>query len=439
MLPKREIMQFPKLPLLESFCSTYSIHSPDLNRTVLVCVQHLLETTGSLLEQLLSLGLPSGQIYVLGKIYSNNWDVQRGLIDRGINVIKSSLVAKPGFYDEVLKDDVARMWHAVVERTDFWRDKDRLVVLDDGGFAIAGIPQSATKKLKVIGIEQTMSGLATGRAGNSDVVPVIEVASSAAKKYVEPPMICEATLSRLAIPIFERNREAIFGVVGLGNIGQAIVLGLLRRKAKVLGFDKDISQLSTLRGIKECSSIQEVFEESDIIFGCTGTDILDNSNWWKSLRGRKLLVSCSSQDREFASILASIKQTDPRLALDDVDIRLYSGDLKVVRGGFPANFDGSSESVPSKDIQMTRGLLLAAIEQAVLPLDRECVGEMLDPELQRYVVSRWFELEPNRASSYGAQLLNKFLDLDWIERHSGGKIRKPVSIAASAEVSASPL
>jgi S-adenosylhomocysteine hydrolase len=424
---------FPKLPLLEEVCQNFAPPRIRLDRTVIVCVQHLLETTGSLFECLVDLGVRPAHLFALGKLYSSCAEVESSLKRGGIQVIDHSRINQLGRYDEALEADARRMWQFVLRSID-WKKIQHLVVLDDGGFGIAGMPE-IPPHVSIVGIEQTMSGLASMRFGGSRPIPVIEVASSAAKKYIEPPMICDATFAKLAIPLFAQNAGATFGVVGLGNIGRAIANGLLQRKAKVTVFDGDRDRMAAVNGTVGCHSVQDVFERSDVIFGCTGRDIVGSSGWWTRLQGRKLLVSCSSQDREFASILRNLKLR-PSSPVDDIHVALERGELLVARGGFPANFDGSRESVPSDDIQMTRSLLLAAVLQALFPVRRESGREMLDAEFQRFVVSRWAKLQPHRSVWYAPGLLEKFTAIDWIEKNSGGNIRREAYLTAEASGSA---
>ena len=357
---------------------------------------------------------------------------------RRTDTIDPSPVTRRGHYDEVLKKDVARMWKSAVRLTN-WENVSHLVILDDGGYGIAGLPSSIREGLSIVGIEQTMSGLAQGRNGNSNTIPVIEVASSAAKKSLEPPMICEATFTKLTIPLFERNPNAVFGVVGLGNIGRAIATGLLQRKARVLGYDKDPVQMKSVKGIVACASIQEVFKRSDVILGCTGTDTIGDEGWWKSLTGCKLLISCSSQDREFSSMLTTLDGASDQNALRDIVFSTANGEITVVRGGFPANFDGSGESVQKDDIQMTRALLLSAVLQAIYAGKRGHGGTMLEPEFQRFIVSHWIELQSHRLHWFESGLIDKFKDLEWIEQNSGGKLSRESFAAATANGSSGGL
>ena len=178
-----------------------------------------------------------------------------------------------------------------------------------------------------------------------------------------------------------------------------------------------------------CNSLEELYSKSTTIFGCTGKDTLAGQEWWPKLNGEKVLISCSSQDLEFRSALVSLNDgkqapVSQRQLTCEVTVPLSEGKLRILRGGFPVNFDGSRESVPAADIQMTRGLLLGAILQAASLIESGQTNPeriMLLPEVQRLVVSEWIQIRASRRKSFEPWLLNSFLqdDLGWIAANSG--------------------
>jgi hypothetical protein len=386
-----------------------------------VCVQHLLETTGCLIQTLVSLGLKPPNIYILGKAYSSNSSVEGRLRGLGVHVVEAGRQLRWGEYSTQLTEDVSRLWNRVGEGIEAQRP-DALVVLDDGGFCIKGMP--AFRDLPVVGIEQTMSGLALLDA--PPPFPVVDVASSAAKQWIEPPMISEAVLARLQS---YRLPESPIGVVGFGNIGKAMTQTLSRIQSPILAFDENIGPEGKSGTTAFCDSLATVFE--------VGNDLRMHrqryfgwKDWWPQLTGERLLISCSSQDMEFRSILLSLNDGNHELVssqqlTSEVTVPLGQGKLQIMRGGFPVNFDGSKESVPAADIQMTRGLLLGAILQAVSFIGdgyTRPLRTMLLPELQRLVVSEWIQIRASRRTSFEPWLLDRFLqdDLSWIANNSGG-------------------
>jgi len=424
---------FAPLPLLDRIASQVPGLRASFSVVTLVCVQHLLETTGSLIQTLVSLGIKPPSIYVLGKAYSSNSSVEKRLRGLGVHVVQAGRQLRWGEYSTQLTEDVSRLWKQVADGMEA-RRPDALIVLDDGGFCIKGMP--SFRDLAVVGIEQTMSGLAL--LDVPPLCPVIDVASSAAKQWIEPPMISEAVLARL-----ERYRlpDSPVGVVGFGNIGRAMTQTLSRRQSLVSVFDENIGSEGKSGATVFCESLSELYSKSETIFGCTGKDTLAGKDWWPKLTGEKLLISCSSQDMEFRSILLTLN--DELVSLEqltsEVTVPLCQGKLRILRGGFPVNFDGSKESVPAADIQMTRGLLLGAIFQAASLIGNgptKPLRTMLLPELQRLVVSEWIQIRSSRRKCFERWLLDKFLqdDLSWIAANSGGVPQETASERWAAKV-----
>jgi hypothetical protein len=175
-----------------------------------------------------------------------------------------------------------------------------------------------------------------------------------------------------------------------------------------------------------CSSLEELFEKSDCIFGCTGESLLDGCTWWRNLVGKRTLISCSSGDREFQTVLRVLNDsaTRGRNKLADSWISVGRSKFLVIRGGFPVNFDGSPESVSGIDIQLTRALLLAGVIQAARRNTRLGDGYqplMLEPEVQKFIVENWLRLVPQRRQNYAPEVLQIFARLPLIAQHSGGE------------------
>ena len=410
---------FPKLPTLERLKSS-GIPKRLLARTGLVAVQHLLETTGSLFEALIDAGLPAHQIHVLGKAYSTNDRVARKLSELGIRVHETQQPFPWGGYDEHLRLAATAMWQSVAD----WAcppDIDRLVVLDDGGHATTTVPRELAGRLPIAGVEQTMSGL-HGTDDTSLPIPVVAVASSAAKTIIEPLMIREAVFRRvagLAGPLAKRS----MGVIGAGNIGQAIVRGILENAQQVSVYDPEASRLPHDPRVRVCTTAGELLSRCEVLWGCSGADFFDGLELHQVAGATRTLISCSSSDREFRTLL---HQLNDRAALDgvsrfaDLDIACDGVRLDIRRGGFPINFDGSPESVPSSDIQMTRGLLFAGVMQAcAYSADKTTV--MLAPEAQRTVVDAWFATRSDRDGRLRPELVDQFADHEWIAQFSGGR------------------
>jgi hypothetical protein len=140
----------------------------------------------------------------------------------------------------------------------------------------------------------------------------------------------------------------------------------------------------------------------------------------------KSLISCSSEDIEFRSLLRFIQDTSVGKRhicslLDDV---IYETERKaktqIYRGGLPINLDNSKEFERPVEIQLTRGLLLGAIIQAISLLPSLKEGRhylyTLRPTTQQFVVRKWsVDL---KIETHLGNLLSFFEDVNWINDHS---------------------
>jgi S-adenosylhomocysteine hydrolase len=422
---------FPALPLLERVKAQFANRRAPLHNVGMVCLQHLVETTGSLFEELIGLGLNPDHTFILGKLYSTNPSVESRLRELGFQVLPSRAPNAWGTYETHLQVEIEEMWNNAASK---FRSSsvDQIVALDDGGCVLASVPRSVRLSLPVTGVEQTMSGIALQVAGQVHI-PVVQVATSAVKKLLEPFLIQQAVFQRVSQREFFR-REISCGVVGLGSIGTAVLAALLERNSSVNVFDKqeDIANGGLPPGVVRCSSLEELFRKSDCIFGCSGTDLLKGADWWKSISGSKVLVSCSSHDREFQTILKSLNDDQKKQSnkLADTVVRTQGGEWLVMRGGFPANFDGSLESVAEADIQLTRALLMGGILDAAqlgTKPDGGYSSLMLSPRLQSFVVNQWLDLVPPKRDSYSPQILGIFRDTARIADYSAGEAVIPLA------------
>jgi hypothetical protein len=100
---------FPRLPVLDRLIDKFAGGGRPFEGVGVVCVQHLLETTGSLLEALIRLGVQPEHIFVLGKLYSNCPEVQTRLRSIGVRVMDSRVPGQWGGYHVHLHDEAVQM------------------------------------------------------------------------------------------------------------------------------------------------------------------------------------------------------------------------------------------------------------------------------------------------------------------------------------------
>ena len=351
------------LPVVDNLLkeNQHLLRQEPLKNTVIVYVHHALQTSINVINSLLMLGAKPAFIYILGKSYSENKAVVQHLKALGVTYIDSSAQIGFGEYKRAFKSDINYLWMLVEKHLE-----DRIsdiLVLDHGGHAIQSIPQTVKNAYKIIGVEKTTAGTMGYTSENKPDIPIINVAGCAAKRLLESPLIADAVSSKVESIIKTISKEKICAVVGYGAIGKSVA-GVLKSQGKqVLVCDKNSL-------ISDNDSLEDIIEKSDYIFGCTGTDLTHNIvHSIVQTQGSKVFLSCSSEDKEFLSLLKEItngKDFYQNKLFDDVLFNTKAGgQIVLVNGGFPVNFDDSGESVPARDIQLTRALIVGGVIDAI--------------------------------------------------------------------------
>lgn len=412
---------FPKLPVLEALINhVQRTDRAPLAGLRLVCVQHLLETTGSLLESFVRLGCRPDHIHVLGKFYSTSSTVEADLKSAGFDIVEWQGPVRPGNFPAAIRRNIARLWSRAESQAG--NDNSDVLILDDGGRCRQHCP-SAFRAGRVVGVEQTTSGLKKRHTGQW--IPTVEVAGSAAKRTLEPPAVTASVMQYVVRQLKGARAGSRIGVVGLGTVGEDLARRLAARGFLVNVCDKNTELRHAVKEARWCRSVQALFASSDYILGCTGEDILAGAGWVNAIRGDKILASCSSEDVEFRSLLKRPECArsffDP---LRSVEIKLAKGSMTILRGGFPANFTGTRNSGPVPLIQVTRGLLLAGVLQAArLRLrapSRLSRRMMLDPQMQGLIAETF--LTPRRRRDFPASAYDGVFESKWLTSHSTGRL-----------------
>ena len=413
-----------KLPVLEAIVKSIPNKEVlDLDSITFVCVQHILLTTVNLMDSLVELGANPSNIHIMGKSYSFCPQVADILISKGYNYYFNKKQENLASFAASFRDDIKCMWEKVYDSLYNKKNIKLIVILDDGGFCLTNVPEVIRKNYSLVGIEQTTSGLTNLRLRTLEF-PIVEVATSAAKQRVESLMIAEAVVKKLetVLPLEEKNLSC--AVVGLGCIGSAVTKKLLSLNHRVKIYDKTLLKTKTFRRDTFVKNIETLFQESDYIFGCSGEDITKNLDI-KNINKPKTFISCSSQDKEFFTLLQQFQQHNCvyQNILDHLECKINNQTIKILRGGFPINLDNSGESVAAIDIQLTRGLLLGGIIQGVLSVfqdseQKKTLSMMLHPALQSFVISQWRLY--GSTFLFSPEFLDLFQNLTWIQEHSQG-------------------
>lgn len=401
--PRKEHKSSIKLPVLEALLKKIDPNETKkiLEKTLIYYVHHPLQTSINVIDSLIYLGAKYENIFILGKRYSQNDEVVHSLIERGVHYQVCSEQVKVGQYHVSFIRDVNWLWFRLLEY--LTPDVENILIMDHGGRAIQYAPAELLENHKIIGIEKTASGFFEEHKQGKPLFPIVDVANSLAKRYFESPLIAKAVVKKLFTTLSDLQPDHLYGVIGLGSIGNAIVNQLADMGYQLIIYDVQEDLLNSFEGKNSriiCGkNTANVITEADWIFGCSGRDITENMlEHFLLSRRNKVLVSCSSEDKEFLSLLHHIEYENPQVFRPFDSIKFnskFNAEIKLLRGGFPINFDHSGESVPPNEIQLTRSLVIGAVLQAVELLKE---NNKLSPGIyplniktQQFIVSEWLK------------------------------------------------
>lgn len=425
------------LPVLDSLVekTLTETQSLPLKNTAILLIQHTLPTYKQLIKAFLRLGAQKDSIFIAGKRYSECQSVADELQNElGVYYQKSSQQVGIGNFHYSFTRDINLLWQNAlisIERKNACEKNEdnkitQIIVLDHGGYALAYIPAEALKKYSIVGVEKTTAGL-INPATQGLPFPVIEVASCATKKILESPIIAEETIEKLIPLIPVADKKLTCGVISYGSIGKAIADKLLSMGHKVVVYDADLSKLQNTGNAIPTKELGALVAFADYIFGCTGRDITTQLDLFRLCNRDRTLISCSSEDKEFLSLLHFIRVKyngkAPSNPLAEIE---YINDsdctIKILRGGFPVNFDNKSEIAPNK-IQLTRSLVLAGVIQAAQFFKQKDImssggNYMLDPKQQKFIAQEWLKYQ--KPNYFPQTIIDNFDFESWIREKSGG-------------------
>jgi len=432
-------LSVPTMPLVESV-ALQGKHLVDFNHTAFFGVQHILKTSIPLFRHLIqTLGANPKNIFLNGKGYSDCEEAESFLKNNlGIHYFKlpSSYVV-PGKYQSTLRNHLKKSWEIFIQQIKHL-PIERIVILDEGSHCFETMPESLCFKYPMVGIEQTRGGLYSPA---TDILPfpLIEVASSAVKRELESPLIIEALINKLKIFLRDNqefNQDTVFGVLGNGAIGYHLTRYLLAQNYHVIAFDEKPTSFDGLEwkqsNFYRGKDAREVLVRSRYIFGCTGKNVLKSREIFDGIATDKTLISCTSEDKEFHSILMEIakhKSAQSQKSMTNEYITKSGGKITLINNGFPVNFDHSGESVPAPQIQLTRAMILGALIQGARQAEtikgQGIINQppriMLEPNLQQFIAKRFKSLQKENPNLEGKW--SSFDNLHWIKKQSGG-VRK---------------
>jgi len=341
---------YPKLRELEEFFCT-DLKNKDFSKIIIIACQHILEPQKVMFQRLISLGFLPKNIFIMGKIYSTNYDVLKEMRSLGMYVLET------GFQTQVPFDaQHAHFCKYLLDKSYTARkNAEKVIVLDDGGELITQLALE-NKTKSVIGIEQTSSGFRK-LENMSFSFPVYNVARSKTKLELETPFIVSLGIRRIEEKLQELGwQKPSILIVGLGPIGAEMKDQLLGHEYKVSAYDK-------IHGEQSISKI--VQNDIQVVIGTTGSQILSHDEIValnESLDTKVLFVSMSSSDREFELWrLRDLFESDGKLHGD-----VSFGNIIITNNGFPVTFKGNRFEGAAFEMERTICLLFSGVCLAVI-------------------------------------------------------------------------
>lgn len=348
----------------------------------IVCVQHILGSTGSLIASLVRCGADPSRIHVVGKAYSTHQGVYEQLRRCRVEVTNPAFEGgadEP--YDAVLARAVSRCLLRVVHRCRRLGSR-RILLIDDGGHALASA-NALTDEFHICAVEQTTRGIRVAST-LSPRFPVVNVGRSRAKLELEAPLIA-LSMTRSLDHLLGSAKD-LFGavedvmLVGYGAVGRAVAIRLRERRLRLAIFDE--------RPEARLLAVEDGFATVEDLNASLGRCLVATSTGAVSFPPRlhallepgSILASMGSSDLEFAAW--QLRESASVRGLFDIAGRElerrgqrppwethylladHGRNTVLMKGGFPIDFDGSPDPIPPAAIQLTRSLLLTAALQA---------------------------------------------------------------------------
>lgn len=313
-------------------------------------------------------------------------------------------------YASIKDAQVRRTIEAAI--ADHRRNRKRIVIIDDGGYAFALVQREFPRYLQSIQfVEQTTRGIRRIEASGTGGAAVVSVATSRPKLEIEAPFVADACVAAVRGHVHglfgpvNRNKSA--GVIGYGAIGKQTAKALLAEGFRVVVYDNDRDVLARAHddGFIISTTAATAVRHRDIVFGCTGkTSVTPEIMRWAD--HGTVFASLSSGDIEFhdgqpstwgtmeirlheeaelvehakPSVLTMIpsaaKWIDAFAKIRGRDPAMHSMYV-VLNGGYPLNLTRQLTCMPAEQIQVTMACLVAGAaqdtrgQQGILKLARE--------------------------------------------------------------------
>jgi S-adenosylhomocysteine hydrolase len=385
-----------KLPLLSRFSDLFS-HQKIFANTEAVFIQHHLGPLIPRVEAMVADGLDRGYCWFVDIPYSTNEKVRSTLTDMNYpqSQMTSSFNDPLAEYDSNMSSRVAFQMLKLANRD----TSKRLLVIDDGAYFARFLEKVMwhaswlkTAYSHACIVEQTTRGHRFLYDHKKELIDffdlrIVSIARCTTKTEFEGPFIgaavARATLNSLKGRALKDARQ--IAIIGYGPVGKATTEQVAQNapNAQIDIKEVDDSKIDRINKLgRQFSGVKELDKNKqyELVFGCTGYDSfrLEQRNL---LADKALLVSGSSAAIEFNR--AGFVELADRYPDDDLKVFAEPSIRKkgihttitiqqegrkkfaFLNAGFPINFDGRMECVPTRIIQATHTLLYAAAIQSL--------------------------------------------------------------------------
>lgn len=376
------------MPILDRWVRIHRSRQPLAGVTALF-IQHQFGNQVPQAKAFLELGLNPKKLFWLDVPYTSNARVRKALVGMGIPR-RNMFVARDYRVLDAYVPYQRRRVQALIH--DFLKDSpERLLVLDDGAYFLEAAACFEKRLPRVVVVEQTARGLIKLKSSApmrqfAKSVPIVNVAQSTPKRTLEPPFIGRAVCASLLRKLGDRFSSGHRGrclILGFGAIGSQVA----RFAADYLSFERDLIHVFDPNPLRRREARDRGFSmwrrkdlgtRFQLVIGCSGRASFTVDDY-VHLDDGAVLASASSGSVElsredFIELADSSKIDDIKILRQDLnktdihsDLRFHLVDREVtfLNAGFPVNFDGRVNCVPTRYMQPTATMMVSASLQAI--------------------------------------------------------------------------
>jgi S-adenosylhomocysteine hydrolase len=419
-----EIPQF--MPLVRELCEEF--FEPDhrfFANVDALFIQHHLGPFGAKIREMCNYGLDPSRCWFVDIPYSTNTQV--------VAELKRHYPAAqmPELFDDPIQPYSRRQ----IERVEYFisdlahHGNSKILVIDDGAYFTRALnhislrDKELLKRFRERGVylvEQTTRGHEYLKRESSREllkylrISAVTVARAKTKRYLEAPFIGVAVARRMIKSLGKEGRLANLGrvfLLGFGVVGKATLIELNKLHIEGAIDVYDIKWNKLAKDIRSChANPLKVFPKHgkyNTVLGCTGKAAVHDQDQLDILADDAVLASGSSAaiefNREKLVDLAYLNERDDFYVMDPektrrrgihatVKMHLNEKEFSFLNAGFPVNFDGGLECLPTLLIQLTHSMLLAAAHQTMKQKKMGLHG--LNPKYDEWISERgmrWIE------------------------------------------------